>query len=328
MWLAGAGPDNASVQRGWQRLKRWFSELPQAQRSTLMATTCTSPLVVDGSCHAALMYASVAPTITKGDMLTLAVAMVGHDGDTEDLRVAREEQGRGGLCRTVVHGRRREVWTALYEIGFGSAAERGLLSDYKVIVLAVLAVPEDAAARSVQRSLARGGELMPDDAAKMIGCWRALAKIDEDEFGQDTRPMRRAIAFCRSIDASRLVETNFARAADEYRRSNAQDVDLRSHECEVKHVDGTFKSSERDRELAWLGDDAGEGACRVLTNARCLAEGVDVPALDAILFMHPRKSQIDIVQAVGRVMRKAEGKTLGYVILPVVVPAGVPATLR
>ena len=76
MWLAGAGPDNASVQRGWQRLKRWFSELPQAQRSTLMATTSTSPLVVDGSCHAALMYASVTPTITKGDMLTLAGAMV------------------------------------------------------------------------------------------------------------------------------------------------------------------------------------------------------------------------------------------------------------
>ena len=52
-----------------------------------------------------------------------------------------------------------------------------------------------------------------------------------------------------------------------------------------------------------------------------MSEGVDVAALDAILFLHPRKSQIDVVQSVGRVMRKAEGKKLGYVILPVVIPA-------
>jgi predicted helicase len=75
--------------------------------------------------------------------------------------------------------------------------------------------------------------------------------------------------------------------------------------------------------LDWLKDDAGDGVCRILTNARCLSEGVDVPTLDAIMFLHPRKSQIDVVQSVGRVMRRAEGKKLGYVILPVGVPAGV-----
>src|SRR5690606_15255242 len=56
-----------------------------------------------------------------------------------------------------------------------------------------------------------------------------------------------------------------------------------------------------------------------------LSEGVDVPALDAVMFLTPRGSQVDIVQAVGRVMRKAPGKKLGYIILPVVVPSGVPA---
>ena len=65
--------------------------------------------------------------------------------------------------------------------------------------------------------------------------------------------------------------------------------------------------------------------CRILSNARCLTEGVDVPALDAIMFLHPRNSQIDVVQAVGRVMRRAPGKRMGYVILPVGIPAGVPA---
>ena len=65
------------------------------------------------------------------------------------------------------------------------------------------------------------------------------------------------------------------------------------------------------------------GSCRILSNARCLSEGIDVPALDAVLFMNPRNSHVDIVQAVGRVMRKAEGKEYGYIVLPVAVPAGV-----
>lgn len=65
----------------------------------------------------------------------------------------------------------------------------------------------------------------------------------------------------------------------------------------------------------------------MLTNARCLTEGVDVPALDAVMFLTPRRSKIDIVQAVGRVMRKPPGKKLGYVILPIAITAGLdPAT--
>jgi predicted helicase len=92
--------------------------------------------------------------------------------------------------------------------------------------------------------------------------------------------------------------------------------------CEVRHVDGGFSAHARNERLAWLKEETGEGGSwRILTNARCLSEGVDVPALDAILFLHPRKSQMDVVQSVGRVMRRAEGKKMGYVILPVRVPA-------
>ncbi|PJN93144.1 hypothetical protein CNY89_23255, partial [Amaricoccus sp. HAR-UPW-R2A-40] len=90
--------------------------------------------------------------------------------------------------------------------------------------------------------------------------------------------------------------------------------------CEIEHVDGTFNAKRRGVLLDWLKSEAGENVCRILTNARCLSEGVDVPALDAIMFLHPRKSQIDVVQSVGRVMRRAEGKKMGYVILPVGVP--------
>ena len=75
--------------------------------------------------------------------------------------------------------------------------------------------------------------------------------------------------------------------------------------------------------LAWLKAQSPENTCRILSNVRCLSEGVDVPSLDAVLFLTPRNSQVDVVQSVGRVMRNAPGKKRGYVVLPVVIPAGV-----
>ena len=98
---------------------------------------------------------------------------------------------------------------------------------------------------------------------------------------------------------------------------------MQLHDLSVKHVDGYNNAFERQKRLQWLAEEQqSQNSCNVLSNVRCLAEGVDVPALDAILFMHPRKSQIDVVQAVGQVMRRAENKQLGYVVLPVVVPSG------
>lgn len=72
----------------------------------------------------------------------------------------------------------------------------------------------------------------------------------------------------------------------------------------------------------WLKEQPeNERECRMLTNARCLSEGVDVPSLDAVVFISPKNSQVDVVQSVGRVMRRSEGKKYGYIIIPVVVPA-------
>ena len=207
----------------------------------------------------------------------------------------------------------------LYELTFGTDVEQSLLADYKVIVLTV---PEDAAARAIQRSLAEDGELKLDDGAKLLGCWRALAKVDADQFPENDREgMRRAIAFCRDIKSSQQVERLFAQVAAEYREQAG--ADLTEYPVAAQHVDGTFNAIKRSAALNWLDEADANGGCRVLTNARCLSEGVDVPALDAILFMHPRKSQIDVVQAVGRVMRQAPGKHIGYVVLPVVIPSGI-----
>src|SRR5690606_22510027 len=90
--------------------------------------------------------------------------------------------------------------------------------------------------------------------------------------------------------------------------------------CEVEHVDGTFNALERNKKIDWLKAETAPSTCRVLTNARCLSEGVDVPALDAVMFLNPRKSVVDVVQSVGRVMRKTQGKQYGYIILPIGIP--------
>lgn len=204
----------------------------------------------------------------------------------------------------------------LYELGFGAAVEQDLLSDFRVVILTV---PTEAAARLLHGDLTNH-KITIDDAAKLIGCWRALAKVDAERAGfpeTEYAPMQRAIAFCNTIKSSKQIEELLGSIAKQYQ----SDSGLAAHPVEAQHIDGTFRAVSRAEKLDWLAL-AESGECRVLTNARCLAEGVDVPALDAVLFMHPRKSQLEVVQAVGRVMRKAEGKRMGYVVLPVVVAEG------
>ena len=92
---------------------------------------------------------------------------------------------------------------------------------------------------------------------------------------------------------------------------------------ELQHVDGTQNALYRKECIDWLKEDTSENVCRILSNARCLSEGIDVPALDAVMFLNPKNSIVDIIQSVGRVMRKAEGKNFGYIILPIGIPAGV-----
>ncbi len=214
----------------------------------------------------------------------------------------------------------------LFHRGFGWAVENNLLTDYKVVVLAV---DEGIVSEHVQNRLAEGAELKLDDATKIIGCYKALAKVGfkDGKGDQETinhLPMKRALAFCQNIALSKMFAAEFTKVVDEY--SGNEDV-LEDRKTDlvvqVEHVDGTYNAEQRNERLGWLKDETEKNVCRVLTNARCLSEGVDVPALDAIMFLHPRKSQIDVVQSVGRVMRKHEGKDLGYVILPITVAPGV-----
>ena len=215
-----------------------------------------------------------------------------------------------------------------FRLGFGQAVKENLLTDYKVIILTV---SEEEVSQHYQAIAEMGGELNLDTAAKLTGCWNALAKRknpgSDVDYGEDRAPMRRAVAFCKDIKASKAVATQFPDLVNgSFGLSDLSNDDASDNlQVECRHVDGTMNAAARAREMDWLTEGAGtdeEPVCRILTNARCLSEGVDVPTLDAVLFLSPRKSQVDVIQAVGRVMRRAEGKDFGYIILPVAVPAG------
>ena len=215
-----------------------------------------------------------------------------------------------------------------FRLGFGQAVKENLLTDYKVIILTV---SEEEVSQHYQAIAEMGGELNLDTAAKLTGCWNALAKRknpgSDVDYGEDRAPMRRAVAFCKDIKASKAVATQFPDLVNgPFGLSDLSNDDASDNlQVECHHVDGTMNAAVRAREMDWLTEGAGTDevpVCRILTNARCLSEGVDVPTLDAVLFLSPRKSQVDVIQAVGRVMRRAEGKDFGYIILPVAVPAG------
>ena len=232
----------------------------------------------------------------------------------------------------------------LYTINFSEAVKRGLLVDYKVIVLTV---DSDTIINKIGSTITENSEIVVDDAARIVGCWKALSKQGiHADVAEDTNPMQRALAFCQVIDqtekarkhqvSSTRIANIFQTVVDAYQEAEAKEGNEISHRliCEAQHVDGGMGADLKEQKLNWLkatpepqyGEDGKERPiCRVLSNVRCLSEGVDVPALDAVLFLTPRNSQVDVVQSVGRVMRLAPNKTCGYVILPVVIPPNVDA---
>lgn len=219
--------------------------------------------------------------------------------------------------------------TEIYRIGFGEAVEKDLLTDYKVLILTL---SENDVPPAVQKMIADGEqEINTDDASKLIGTINAMAKQVLGDEGiiktTDPDPMRRAVAFCQSIKVSKKISAIYNTATEAYIDSLPAEQRDKMVGVESKHIDGTMSAPQRDELLGWLKEKTDENNCRILTNVRCLSEGVDVPSLDAVLFLSARNSQVDVVQSVGRVMRLSPGtnKKYGYIIIPVVVPSTVEA---
>lgn len=208
-----------------------------------------------------------------------------------------------------------------FRMGFGQAVSHGILTDYKVMVLAV---DEAAIQKDMQRTLADPENgLNIDDVGRIVGIWNGMMrrngyKNPVKNSPYDGAPLERAIAFTRTIEESKKVSDQFEEVVNDY-IGNA--VDEQSVHLSMRHADGKMNALQKGEILDWLANpNKPADEARIVSNVRFLTEGIDIPTLDAVIFLSPKKSQVDIVQAVGRIMRKAEGKDYGYIILPIVIP--------
>ena len=241
-----------------------------------------------------------------------------YDGETKS-KAAQAEATLCSMDDASLYGEE------IYRIGFGEAVEKDLLADYKVLILTL---NENDVPPAVQKMIMdKENEINTDDASKLIGCINALSKQILGDEGiikeTDPEPMRRAVAFCQSIAVSKKITNTLNIATDSYISELPTEKQSSMQLVSSKHIDGSMNATQKNELLSWLKDEPEERECRILTNVRCLSEGVDVPSLDAVLFLSARNSQVDVVQSVGRVMRKAPNKKYGYIIIPIVVPSNV-----
>ncbi|WP_370863144.1 DEAD/DEAH box helicase family protein [Helicobacter pylori] len=224
----------------------------------------------------------------------------------------------------------------IYTLNFSKAIALDLLTDYKVIILAVRKENLSGVTNSVNKKIsqleAKGTKLDKklinnEFVCKIIGTHKGLAKQDlivlDDENKEDsdlrnkadTFVSQRAINFCKSIQTSKNIKDSFETIMECY-DEELKKKSFKNLEIKIDHIDGTMNCKERLEKLENLNQFK-PNTCKVLSNARCLSEGVDVPALDSIVFFDGKSAMVDIIQAVGRVMRKAKNKKRGYIILPI-----------
>ena len=210
-----------------------------------------------------------------------------------------------------------------HRLTFSEAVKKNLLTDYKVLVLAV---DEEYVKAELQDLLKNDdNELALEDSVKIMGCWNGLSKLstfdEKNSFLSDPNHMKRAVAFSNRIEDSKKLVEMFKLIQKHVKEDKYNPNSNNLVHIDIKHVDGTNNALEKKSAINWLKDDIPDGECRILTNAKCLSEGVDVPALDAVMFLNPRSSVVDIIQSVGRVMRKSDEKKYGYIILPIGISA-------
>ncbi len=224
----------------------------------------------------------------------------------------------------------------IYTLNFSQAIALDLLTDYKVIILAVRKENLSGVTNSVNKKIsqleAEGTKLDKklinnEFVCKIVGTHKGLAKqdlivLDEEnkedndlKDKKDTAPSQRAISFCKSIQTSKNIKDSFETIMECY-DEELKKKSFNNLKISIDHIDGTMNCKERLEKLEELNQFQ-PNTCKVLSNARCLSEGVDVPALDSVIFFDSKSAMVDIIQAVGRVMRKAKHKKRGYIILPI-----------
>ena len=213
----------------------------------------------------------------------------------------------------------------LHRLPFKKAVEAGRLSDYRVIVLGVGHSSVTPGLRRRLEGLDDGDDTKQapnvNDMTRVLGISLALNGVTEGTALEQPEKLRRTMAFANSIRRSKWY-ANALMEREVLASTTRRIADGRAMKVVARHLDASASALERNRELRALADADREGECRIVCNVKLFTEGVDVPQLDAVAFLDPRDSQVDVVQAVGRVMRKAAGKRFGYIIIPVIVEPG------
>lgn len=195
----------------------------------------------------------------------------------------------------------------LYALPFGKAIEAKLLTDYRVVIIGV---DDPTIAQWIaKRELVTTGTGIDTDSeslAAQIGLLKAIKDYDLKRIISFHSRVNRAEAF--TTDIRQIMEW----ISDEHRPSGTLRTDF---------VSGNMPANKRKIKLDQLKELSADERV-VLSNARCLSEGVDVPSLDGVAFIDPRSSQVDIIQAVGRAIRLSPDKKAGTIVLPVFIAAG------
>ncbi len=189
-----------------------------------------------------------------------------------------------------------------HRLSFGEAIRKNLLSDYRIVVVGI----DDPTYKKMvdQRRIVETDTDIKTDA-KTLARHVAVAKAIRD-WG-----LRRTITFHSRINAAKDFANLLPRVVEWMPPRHRPDVEL---VCD--YVSGEMSVGERNTRLNRLRE-TGDGQSGLLANARCLSEGIDVPSLDGVAFVEPRRSEVDIVQAVGRAIRLSDDKTTGTIIIPV-----------
>jgi superfamily II DNA or RNA helicase len=206
---------------------------------------------------------------------------------------------------------------------FAEAARRGIICNYKVVISVI------TSGMITDELLSRGDVLVNGDAirarqvANQLALTDAIAKYGVNKVFTFHRTVKSAESFV--ADGSEGIGTHLSGVAADVRRLTSKSEAENQNESQnlvtsaatsgfqTFHVNGTMPTALRERVMR----DFREASRAVMSNARCLTEGVDVPAVDMVAFLSPRRSRVDIVQATGRAMRRAPGKTTGYVLVPI-----------
>ncbi len=202
----------------------------------------------------------------------------------------------------------------IYTLNFSKAIALDLLTDYKVIILAVRKENLSGVTNSVNQKISRleaegtklDKKLINNEfVCKIVGTHKGLAKQDlivlDDENKEDhnlqnkydTAPSQRAISFCKSINTSKNIKDSFETIMECY-DEELKKKSFKNLKISIDHIDGSMNCKERLEKLEKLNEFQ-PNTCKVLSNARCLSEGVDVPALDSIVFFDGKSAMVDIL---------------------------------